>query len=476
MISSPEKLLPRPDRISAFPAAAVTRFFQNSRLLRWTLFLAGASFFVFLAWRQHRFVDHYAVNMMFWDQWDFYTPFFNDQDSWAIFTRQHGPHRQGAGFLVAHVVAELGRWNSRWDAFTVSFTLMAAALAGLNVAMKCGCPVWLSLPLIGLIFFNLRQYEGFVGASNLSHGAFPLLLFMLYALSWFVRTPALRLALLSILNFLLIFTGFGLFVGLITPVLLLVEMVHVFKAGQILRAWLALGALALSAFSWMLFSRGYVFSPAVDGFHFPHERPWEYFYFMGLMLANFHGIPGHHFPSIVAGLLIVTALVVLCMHHGWRIARKGIDDQRVGVVIFCLAAYALLYCLNTAVGRVSLGLDAAPAASRYVTLLIPAALALCIAVNHAFPRKAVAMGLAYAFLLGVGTLTLRQSDWKSVNWFHDGREAWKAAYLKTHDETLANQLSSFPVYPVPGAITQRLQYLEEHHLNLFSGPPPPPPK
>ncbi|MBC8010627.1 MAG: hypothetical protein H7067_11085, partial [Burkholderiales bacterium] len=144
----------------------ISRPYRN---FSWQRFSIAASFLVFalLAWRQHVFVDRYSVNVMFWDQWDFYIPFFNDEGLWSIFTRQHGPHRQGAGFLVTRLLAESSGWDSRWDAFGVSFTLILGSLAGLVVALRCGCKAWLTLPVIGLLFFNLRQYEGFVGASNL---------------------------------------------------------------------------------------------------------------------------------------------------------------------------------------------------------------------------------------------------------------------------------------------------------------------
>lgn len=447
---------------------AGARLLRENRWLRITSFIVPIAMFALLAWRQHRFVDHYAVNMMFWDQWDFYLPFFKDQDFWSIFTRQHGPHRQGAGFLITHILANLSNWNSRWDAFGTSFSLIAAAVAGFAITVKCGCRARFALPVVALVFFNLRQYEIFVGASNLSHGAIPVLLLMLYGLSWFVAAPVVRLALLSALTFLLIFTGFGIFAGLLTPLLVAIEAAHAFKDRQNLRASLALAALALTLVSWAIFVHGYKFAPAVDGFHFPHERPWEYFYFTGLMLGNFYGIPGYYFPSIVVGLLITAGLTALCAQHGWQILRHGIDGRRISVVIFSLSAFALLYCFNTAVGRVCLGIEAAPQASRYVTLMIPAGLAVYLGLTRALPRQAFAMGVFYVGLLCAGTLVLRPSDWESIRWFHDGREAWKAAYLETHDELLANQRSKFQVYPIPGKITERLKYLEEHRLNLFT--------
>jgi hypothetical protein len=89
--------------------------------------LAVLADFICLAWRQHQFVDRYAVNVIFWDQWDFYRPFFQGQGWWAPFSYQRGPHRQGAGFLITEILAGLSGWNSRWDGFGVNFLLMKGA-------------------------------------------------------------------------------------------------------------------------------------------------------------------------------------------------------------------------------------------------------------------------------------------------------------------------------------------------------------
>jgi len=93
--------------------------------------LLVAALFLALAWRQHRFVDRHAVNLMYWDQWDFYQPLFHHEGPLAVFTRQQGPHREGLGLLVTQVLAEASGWNSRWDAFGVSFCIMASAALAL---------------------------------------------------------------------------------------------------------------------------------------------------------------------------------------------------------------------------------------------------------------------------------------------------------------------------------------------------------
>jgi hypothetical protein len=138
------------------------------------------------------------------------------------------------------------------------------------------------------------------------------------------------------------------------------------------------------------------------------------------------------------------------------------------VVIFCLAGFALVYCANTAIGRVCMGLVGAPAASRYLTLMIPAGLAVYLHLaTLASARRAHLLGLAYVVLLIPGCLFLQNGDRENVRWYSEGRRAWKAAYLATHDAVQATRQANFPIHPFPDTLTERLQFLEKHRLNLF---------
>src|SRR3972149_747925 len=68
---------------------------------------------LFLAFRLFRFIDHYAVDVLFWDQWAFWGGLFDGSDPWALWRWQHGPHRQGLGGLVVAATAWLTGWNVR---------------------------------------------------------------------------------------------------------------------------------------------------------------------------------------------------------------------------------------------------------------------------------------------------------------------------------------------------------------------------
>jgi hypothetical protein len=443
-----------------------------ARLNWWISFVVVAIAFMILAIHQQRFINRYAVNVMFFDQWGFYSVLFKGGGWWATFDYQHAPHRQGVGFLLTRVIANASHWSSRADSFGVGFVLIAAAIAAIPLAWLSGSrqPLpWLAIPLL---YFNFRQYEIFISTPNISHGAMPILLLTLLCLCLFIRRPALRLSLITLITFGMMFTGFGLFIGLVTPMLLAIEFVQAVRARNKNLTLLLLAALAANALSWWAFLFNYNFVIASSGIPFPWIRPIEYFYFIGVMFANSYGIFGASLPIILIGLLIAAALTALCLYHAWRLIRHGLANHPRSAVIFTLTAYVLIYVANTSIGRVCLGWQQGQG-SRYVTLLIAASLAIFLQLSTLKPtRLATTLGLLYALAIAPHSLILNKADWANINWLHDGKLAWKNAYLRTHNEELSNQIANFCVYPSPGFITDDLNYLEQHNLNLFYRPSP----
>jgi hypothetical protein len=449
---------------------------RPSRLarLRWwiSIFIVAIAFTI-LAVRQQRFISRYAVNVMFFDQWSFYSVLFKGGGWWATFDYQHAPHRQGVGFLLTRVIANASHWNSRADAFGVGFVLIAAAVFAIPLAWLCGAReplTWLAIPLL---YFNLRQYESLIGTPNISHGAMPILLFTLYCLALFVPRTSVRLALVSVLTFGMMFTGFGIFIGLVTPMILAIEFFQALLSRKTTHSLLVLAALIVNGLSWLAFAHGYDFALATGGVPFPWIRPVEYFYFVGAMFANSYGVFGTTPPIIAFGLFVAACLVSLCLYHAWRMIRFGVEHQPRSAVIFSLTAYSLIYVANTAIGRINLDWRQQALGSRYVTLLIAASLAIFLQLSTLKPpRLAAIVGILYALCVAPNAFFLNKTDWGFIHWFHDGKVNWKNAYLTTHDEETANRISEFRVYPTPGAITDELNYLEEHHLNLFYRPEP----
>ena len=434
--------------------------------------LAVALVFVAAFGRQLVYVSRYAVNLMYGDQWAIYQPQFQGQGWWASFFFQHGPHREGLGMILARFLANLSGWNSRWDAFAALSLLLAAAVLAVALARRFGA---LRHPLLAaglpLLFLNVHQYEVFVGPVNLSHGSMPVLLVIVCSLAWFIRDPLPRHLVIGTVTVLATFTGFGIFLGVVSPVLVGFEAGQAGRKGKRAEAGFALLDLAIIGLGWVVFAHGYKFQPAVDGFRFPYEQPAEYLVFVGRMLGNFAGLPVLSGAELLVGLGLAAALLGLALYHGTRCLRRTVAAEPRSAVLFSLASFTLLFCANCAVGRVFTGVTA-PLAPRYVTLLIPGMLALYLQLVALADRRAGYLAALVALSLLVPTTAFLQ-PFESVGtrWYADGRTAWKAAYLRTGSEGEANRAAGFSIYPV--SVEPQLRYLRAHHLNLYRDSPAP---
>src|SRR5437870_4836586 len=94
----------------------------SGRLVPWALALV----FLLSALRLFHLIDQYAVNILFWDQWDFYDPLFRNASLWDMFNYRHGPHRQGLGYFLIKWVAGISRWDSRADIFSIAVVMCVA--------------------------------------------------------------------------------------------------------------------------------------------------------------------------------------------------------------------------------------------------------------------------------------------------------------------------------------------------------------
>src|SRR5438309_10311187 len=138
-----------------------------------------------LAFRLFLTIRSEAVNIFYWDQWDFNDPIlFHPQPLWQAFRHQHGPHRQGLGAFVGLIVGRLSHWNTRTDAFAIGVTVVIASLCALWLKNRLFGPLVYSDVIIPMLFFTRVQWETYLGTTNPAHGSLPMLLIMLYCVAW----------------------------------------------------------------------------------------------------------------------------------------------------------------------------------------------------------------------------------------------------------------------------------------------------
>jgi hypothetical protein len=175
--------------------------------------------------------------------------------------------------------------------------------------------------------------------------------------------------------------------------------------------------------------------------------------------------------SLLASLLGVILLFFFCsilIYHVWQILRKKTTYKNVSLMIVILIGYVVLYVFNTAIGRVCLGLTTAQA-SRYVTLLIPTFLGgyfFLLTLNQRKLRRIFILG--YFLVILPGHLPLQFDEKHPATYYSHWKQQWKDCYLETRDFYRCNRVVGKGVYPYESIeIQQKLDYLEEHQLNLF---------
>jgi len=427
--------------------------------------LAVAAVVIALGVRYFHFIWKYSVNVLYFDQWDFLTPLFEERTGVvSLFLRQHGPHREGLGLVADKILYLATGWNARAESFMIGGVIFGAMLLALLLKRTLLGRLTYSDVVIPFIFLSLVQFETLIGTPNAAYSGIPLLLILLYCLTLLQRRFVLKYALLLLINFLLIYTGMGIFMGAVTIGILSLECYRRLRHWSTVPLLASIGALVAASASLASFFISYRFRPAVVCFEFPYRHLMAYPRFVAIMSASFLGPTGPMVLLTAAGIVIVIFSLVVLGVQFLQLA-TGEQIQEVHLVITALLAYGLLFLANTAVGRVCLGPEAA-LASRYTTLLVPLFLALYLYLAS-LPASALQKIMVAGFVIVMVPGALRLHP--AARWFSDGKRAWVSCYVRTEDIEYCDQSTHFKIYPDPPhtGLKQKLDYLKARRLNLF---------
>lgn len=428
--------------------------------------------FVLFAARLFRLISQYAVNIFFSDQWAFNdATLFQKHTVWQMFTWQHGPHRQGLGALFAALVEPYLHWNSRTESFVVGGIIVAAAICALWLKKRLYGRFSVFDVLIPALFFVPAQYETLFVTANFAHGPFPLLLIMLYCLAWTCRSSAVKYPLVLAINFVTIYTGFGLLLGAVTPVLLILDYCASAPEARLPKKYLV-SAVMVSLASLGSSFIGYKFDAALDCFSPQPTSPTPYVAYSAFMLAHFFAVPGSATFRLIVGLACLLALLAASATGAWRLLRAQNlnlpeEHKKRLLVVVTLTAYCLLFCISTAYGRLCGGLWTAQA-SRYVIYLELGVLGLYVQslnVRWAPIRRLLLAGLLAAVLAASSHVDREIGYFPHIKW------RWKRCYLMTEDANLCSQAVGFPIYthaPEGVHLQEKLDYLKETRQNLYA--------
>jgi len=432
--------------------------------------IAVALFAVVLGSRFFWIIRKYSVNIFFLDQWDYLTPFFQQKATFAnLFFLEHGPHREGVGLLADKFLYPLTHWNARVDSFVIGALAFASMLVALRLRYLLYGALSYSDIAIPAIFLTMQQYEMVLFAPNPSHSHFPLFMILLYCMALLSSNRLMRYAGILFLNVLLIYTGFGIFMGVITLCIFFLECYWSCRHMIEVPFAYPFTALLIATASLASFFLRYVWQSAVGCFELPHDHWLQYPQFMALMFSAFV-VPGRMTVTSgkrIIGWAILLLVIIALRHHILRLLKSPKSQNHlIGAV---LLSFSLLFAANTAIGRCCLG-PAVALSSRYMPLLIPAFLAIyfyLLSKSWADKRKLIVPALVILIL--PATLSIPRN---SIRPYIDGKRRWANCYVRTGDLHYCDKSSNFVIFPDPERtnLQQKLDYLRQNHLNLFAEP------
>ena len=458
----------------SFSALARQWFAENWELL--VVVLA----FVFYAARLFRLISRYAVNIFFWDEWDLKgATLFQNRSMWQMFAHQHGWHRLGLGAWVEKLVDPLVRWNSRSESFILGGIVVLAALCGFWLKVRLAGKLSISDVVIPAIFFIPAQWETLTVTPIFSQGPLPFLLIVAYCLAWTCEAKWLRYPLVLLLNVVTTFTGFGMFIGVLTPLLLALDywsstverrLPRIYFAAALLVSLLSVGALFL----------GYRPTPGLPCFsQFQAPSLRAYAAFMALMAANFTGVKAYglgSFPRLVGKTVLAVMLISLTC-AAWPLVQgsaKMTERERkrrfivVTLVGLSLTLYATISYLRLCAGYV------VALSPRYSVYSQIGMLGLYL---HTLGTRRSRMRRVLVNMLAVCVIAMSlHVDHRGMAHFRDIKQRWKSCYLLTEDAARCDQEAGFVIYgrhPEQTHLQEKLQFLKQRRLNLYadsSGP------
>jgi hypothetical protein len=186
---------------------------------RWAVLFVGAVVLA-LSVRLLRFVNQFAVNVLFLDQWAFYNPLFAGSGWWAIVRVQCGPIREGAGFLISAALAWFTRWNMVIESQSLALELIAGTVLLVVLKHRLAGRIDYFDAAIPIACLSLLHYQTIVVTPNPAHSTFPFLLLCATGISLTYQRTERRLVFEAALTIVLLFSGFSIFA--VPPMLALI--------------------------------------------------------------------------------------------------------------------------------------------------------------------------------------------------------------------------------------------------------------
>lgn len=409
------------------------------------------------------FIFTYSVNILFWDQWDLYDVLFYKKTIWEMFLWQPGIHRQGLIFPVDMILAQITSWNTRVESLFVGFLSISACFFALWLKKMLFKKFNYSDVIIPTICLSFVQYANYVVVPFPSLAVFPLMLVFIYCIAWLLKNSILKYILILIINILLIYSGYGLFIGLITPLILFYFLLHEKdkKSRKIILISLTLSILSVMSFFFGL-------NPTKDPIIISWSKLIYFIPYVILLFGNFFEPLSNLETILIGGFFSLTLACVIYYLTLRKISKDRTIKSLVDLITIILFSFTFLYSISNFLGREAFGLSNA-LSSRYSTFYIPLFIGIYFFLlqlpNGLLKRTSVVLMVSVFVVLYFFSF-----DLKSPNDYASSKNAWKNCYLQYENIDICDKKTNFEIYPnspKKSALQDKLNFLKQNHLNLF---------
>lgn len=450
---------------------------QGTGLFPIALFVASSMFFFLLLFAR---VWQTSVDVLFWDQWDFLVPFFDDRGLWWAFRMQFGPHRQGLGAIVIAASNAVSDWDMRiLSAVTTTLLLPAMLIAArLKVVLYGRLTVWDAM--IPPLFFRMGQADFLASIPNPSHGTLPVGIILLGCLIVTSESRVLQAALLAPFAFFAVHTGFA---NLLAPVLIGALAVRGF--GELVaRQWAEAAKTVVAIIGITLVSMTFLIGFHTMGLALACEDgvtpgAGDFANWVVVQSLNYWGLADLAISTIPA-VLLLSALLGLTISSG-RVASRDTPNASMQhwarhSVPLILISYSVIFSLTAAFGRICGGSGYA-LSSRYVTHMIPLGLGAYftwLLLRDAAARSRVttsAARVAGILLFGLavwgGIFISSESRIRTEVEVHK-KLMWAECVREGGGSVECTYRAHFMPHVSPEQLDERIEFLRERKLSFFS--------
>lgn len=441
--------------------------FKNKLLKKYSFYLI-LLFLFFLILRYLLLIKSYSANVLIGDQWDFFNPLFYEKSIWDIYNYLHSPHKQGIGFVIFSFIHKLSSWNLKLEVYLIFSLLTLVSFLFLFLKKKIFGKLNLFDIILPLIILSLNSFESMISVSNPSHGITPLLLLTLFCISIQYNF----FSGVSILGALMIHSGFGIMIFPVTIFILIIQLIqnkkNYLKMIQFI-FYILINFIFLYLF---LFDYPKKINAANTCFEFPHVHPIQYVHFLSFQSLGIFNIYSLDEGLYLLGFFYFLLLICIILNNTFKIFSNLFQLKKMNpknFILLSLCSFTVLFCLNTAIGRVCSSIYMGQS-SRYYLYLIPGLIGVYFFLTEI---KSIILKLIVLGLLIYSSFNFKNRlDLASIKKISETKLIWRKCILETDNIDLCQTKThkDFVIYPNPKATNMRwkLDYLKRNKLNIYS--------